>query len=303
MIARPPSGAAGGGPDPMSECVYLNGEYVPLSEARVPVLDRGFMFGDGVYEVIPAYARRPFRLQHHLQRLDASLHAIRLDNPLSFADWEEIIGRVIADHPASDQSIYVQVTRGPARRDHGFPADPQPTVLVMSSALSDVPEAVAREGVAAVTLPDIRWGRCDIKAITLLPNILLRQQALDAGAAEAILLREGRVTEGAASNVFVVIGGVLITPPKSRHLLPGITRDLVVQLAQAHQVSFREGEISEAELRGADEVWLTSSTKEILPVTRLDGLPVGDGTPGPLWETLLALYQAYKRGLRRGSPG
>lgn len=287
----------------MSELVYLNGEYLPLSEARVPVLDRGFMFGDGVYEVIPAYARRPFRLQHHLQRLDASLRAIRLDNPLSFADWEEVIEQVIDGNEASDQSVYLQVTRGPARRDHGFPASPTPTVLVMSSPLSDVPEAVAREGVSAITLPDIRWGRCDIKAITLLPNILLRQQALDAGAAEAILLREGRVTEGAASNVFVVSGGVLLSPPKSQYLLPGVTRDLVVQLAQANDVPCREGEISETELRAADELWLTSSTKEILPVTRLDGLPVGNGQPGPMWERLLALYQEYKRSLRRGAPG
>lgn len=287
----------------MSERVYLNGEYLPLAEATVPVLDRGFMFGDGVYEVIPAYARRPFRLQHHLQRLDASLRAIRLGNPLSFADWEAVIERVIAGNEGSDQSVYLQVTRGPARRDHGFPAAPQPTVLVMSSPLSDIPEAVAADGICAITLPDIRWGRCDIKAITLLPNILLRQQALDAGAAEAILLREGRVTEGAASNVFIVVEGVMVTPPKSQYLLPGITRDLVVQLAQAHDLPCREAEITEPELRGAEEVWLTSSTKEVLPVTLLDGLPVGSGRPGPVWERMLALYQEYKRSLRRGHAG
>lgn len=284
----------------MSELVYLNGEYLPLAEARVPVLDRGFMFGDGVYEVIPVYARRPFHLQHHLQRLDASLRGIRLDNPLSFGEWEAVVGEIVARNAGSDQSVYLQVTRGPARRDHGFPAAITPTVLVMSSPLSDVPEAVRRDGVAAITLPDIRWARCDIKAITLLPNILLRQQALEADAAEAILLRDGRVSEGAASNVFIVRRGILVTPPKSQHLLPGITRDLVVELAHANDLPCREGEIIETELRTAEEVWLTSSTREVLPVTRLDGNPVGDGRPGPVWEQMIALYQAYKRALRSG---
>lgn len=279
--------------------VYLNGEYLPLSEARVPVLDRGFVFGDGVYEVIPAYGGRLFRLAHHLERLDASLAGIRLQNPLSPAEWETVLGEVVARNAGSDQSVYLQITRGVARRDHGFPAEVQPTVLVMSNPISDIAEAVARDGVAAITLEDIRWRRCNIKAITLLPNILLRQQALDAGAVEAILLREGRVTEGAASNVFIVRDGVLTTPPKGPELLPGITRDLVVELARAHDIPCEEADFDAAALHAADEVWLTSSTKEILPVTRLDEHAVGGGRPGELWQRMTALYQEYKRELRR----
>ncbi len=279
--------------------VYLNGEYLPLSQARVPVLDRGFVFGDGVYEVIPAYGGRLFRLPHHLERLEASLAGIRLRNPLSPAEWEEVLGQVVARNAGSDQSVYLQITRGVARRDHGFPEQTRPTVLVMSNPITDITEAVARDGVAAITLEDIRWDRCNIKAITLLPNILLRQQALDVGAVEAILLRAGRVTEGAASNVFIVLDGTLMTPPKGPQLLPGITRDLVVELARAHRIPCEETEFDEAALRAADEVWLTSSTKEILPVTRLDQRAVGAGRPGELWQRMSALYQDYKRELRR----
>jgi D-alanine transaminase len=281
-----------------SPTVYLNGQYLPLDEACVPVLDRGFIFGDGVYEVIPVYAGKPFRLAHHLQRLKNSMAAIRLDNPYTDEQWTDIIQRVIDANGDDDQSIYLQVTRGVASRDHRFPGATRPTVFVMSNLFVPVPEEQLRDGVKAITLEDIRWQYCNIKSIALLPNILLRQQAVDRGAAEAILLRNGEVTEGAASNVFIVKDGVVITPPKDECLLPGITRDLVVELAEANGIPVEERPISEAELQQADEIWLTSSTKEILPVTRLNDRTVGDGTPGPLWHRMYAIYQAYKDTLR-----
>jgi len=284
-----------------SPTVYLNGQYLPLDEACVPVLDRGFIFGDGVYEVIPVYAGKPFRLAHHLQRLKNSMAAIRLDNPYSDEQWTDIIQCVIDANGDGDQSIYLQVTRGVASRDHRFPGATRPTVFVMSNPFVPVPEEQLRNGVKAVVLEDIRWQYCNIKSIALLPNILLRQQALDQGSAEAILLRNGEVTEGAASNVFIVRDGVVITPPKDECLLPGITRDLVVELAEANGIPVEERPISEAELQHADEIWLTSSTKEILPVTRLEDQPVGNGKPGPLWHRMYAIYQACKDTLRKGA--
>ena len=284
----------------MSDAIcYLNGDYLPLDEACVPVLDRGFIFGDGVYEVIPVYAGKPFRLAHHLQRLNDSLNGIYLVNPLSDEQWTQIIQQVISRNTEGDQSIYLQVTRGVARRDHGFPGTAQPTVFVMSNPFSPVDAKLLEEGVGAITLEDIRWQYCHIKSIALLPNILLRQQALDAGAAEAILLKADKVTEGAASNVFVVLDGKLVTPPKGECLLPGITRDLVVELADKHGVSCEQRDISREELLRAEEIWITSSTREILPVTHLDGHPVGDGLPGPVWQKMYAIYQDYKNELRQ----
>ncbi|MFP3873165.1 MAG: D-amino acid aminotransferase [Thiohalophilus sp.] len=284
----------------MSDAIcYLNGDYLPLDEACVPVLDRGFIFGDGVYEVIPVYAGKPFRLAHHLQRLKDSLNSIYLANPLSDEQWAQIIQQVISHNTGGDQSVYLQVTRGVARRDHGFPGETHPTVFVMSNPFSPIDAKLLEEGVGAITLEDIRWQYCHIKSIALLPNILLRQQALDAGAAEAILLKADKVTEGAASNVFVVLQGKLMTPPKGECLLPGITRDLVVELADKHGVACEQREISREELLQAEEIWITSSTREILPVTRLDGHPVGDGLPGPVWQKMYAIYQDYKNELRQ----
>jgi len=284
----------------MSDAIcYLNGDYLPLDEACVPVLDRGFIFGDGVYEVIPVYAGKPFRLAHHLQRLNDSLNGIYLVNPLSDEQWTQIIQQVISRNTEGDQSIYLQVTRGVARRDHGFPGTAQPTVFVMSNPFSPVDAKLLEEGVGAITLEDIRWQYCHIKSIALLPNILLRQQALDAGAAEAILLKADKVTEGAASNVFVVLDGKLVTPPKGECLLPGITRDLVVELADKHGITCEQRDISREELLRAEEIWVTSSTREILPVTHLDGHPVGDGLPGPVWQKMYAIYQDYKNELRQ----
>jgi D-alanine transaminase len=278
--------------------VYLNGVFLPAEEARISVLDRGFIFGDGVYEVTPVYGGRPFRLEHHLSRLDHSLDGIRLDNPLPHTQWATTLGELINRNGGGDQSLYLQVTRGPARRDHAFPAVVQPTVFAMSSPLAPAP--APRDGIDAVTLPDIRWQWCHIKAIALLPNILLRQQATEQGAAEAIMLRDGLVTEATAANVFIVQDGSVVTPPKGNLLLPGITRDLVVELCRANDIPCEERPVGEEELRSADEVWVTSSTREVVAVTRLDGVAVGGGRPGPLAQRMNDLYQAYKEAFRRG---
>lgn len=277
------------------QLVYLNGEFLPLSQAKISVLDRGFLFGDGVYEVVPVYGGKPLRLPEHLRRLERSLAGIRMAPPLSDSQWEAIFGRLIQGD--EDQSIYLQVTRGVGpKRDHAFPKDVPPTVFAMCNALAPIPAS----GVKAITVPDIRWQWCHIKAITLLANVLQRQQAVDEGCAEAILVRDGYAIEGAASNLFAVVDGVLLTAPKGNDILPGITRDLVVELAQAHAIPSQERKISLEELARAEEVWITSSTREVLPVIELDGKPVGLGEPGPVWARMDALYQQRKQQLRQG---
>lgn len=281
--------------------VYLNGQFIAPEAAKVSVFDRGFVFADGVYEVIPAYGGRLFRLAQHLERLEQSLGGIRLQNPLSLAGWGAVFERLLAQFGNADQYVYLQVTRGAAPRDHIFPAGVPPTVFAFAKRIEYPTPSLVQQGVLGVTLPDIRWSRCDIKSIALLPNVLMRQQAVDSGAVEAILLRDGFVTEGAASNVFVVYRGELLTPPKGPFILPGITRDLVVELARASAVDFAERPITEAELRAADEVWMTSSTKEILPIVRLDGRPIGTGRPGPVHAQLFAAYQDYKTRFRAGA--
>ncbi len=273
--------------------VYLNGEFLPLGEAKISVLDRGFLFGDGVYEVIPVYGGKPLRLTEHLRRLDQSLANIRMQPPLTDEAWSAIFDRLISG--THDQSIYLEVTRGVAtKRDHAIPAGVAPTLFAMCTPIAPPPPA----GIRAITVEDIRWNRCDIKAITLLANVLLRQQALDTGAAEAILIRDGKVLEGAASNIMIVLGGTLVTPPKGAAILPGITRDLVLELAAAQGVPTEERTIDLSELGQASEIWMTSSTREILPVIELDGKPVGEGKAGPLWAVLQSAYQAYKQMLR-----
>jgi len=281
--------------------VFLNGSFLPLEQACVSVLDRGFLLGDGVYEVIPAYGGRLFRLDHHLLRLAASLAGIRIPEPMATEQWRTMLAELVARNAGADQSVYLQITRGTAaKRDHHFPDPVNPTVFAMSTPIAPPPDGLDEDGVAAITLDDIRWQHCHIKAITLLPNVLLRQQAVDAGAVEAILIRDGLATEGAASNLFVVRDGTLITPPKGPTLLPGITRDLILELADAHGIPAREADIPQDQLHDADEVWLTSSTREILPVTRLDERPVGSGAPGPVYGTMAAHYRAYKEAVRRG---
>lgn len=279
--------------------VYLNGEFMPDTEAHIPVLDRGFIFGDGVYEVIPVYGGNLFRFREHLQRLQNSLDALKIRNPLSENEWQQALTELIKHNDGGDLSLYLQITRGSAERDHAIPENSTPTVFAMCNKLKSLPIETIKNGVAAITLDDIRWQRCHIKAISLLPNVLLRQEALDRGAAEAILIRDGFATEGAASNLFAVINGVITTPPKSPLLLPGITRDLVLELVSNNNLPCQEKEISLEDLQQADEIWLTSSTKEILSVTQLNGKPVADGTPGPLYQRALALYQEYKQTLRQ----
>ncbi len=281
-----------------SQLVYLNGDYIPLNEAKVSVLDRGFIFGDGIYEVIPAYGGKPLRFEHHTQRLQNSLDAVRISNPLTNEQWLEIINRLISETDSQDQSVYLHITRGVASRDHSFPNQTTPTVFVMSNPLHSVDPGLLESGISAVTLDDFRWQHCNIKAIALLPNILLRQQAVDKGAVEAILIRDGNMTEGAASNVFIVSNGIIKTPPKDNKLLPGITRDLVVELAQTHNMPVEETDISEAEFFAADEIWLTSSTKEVLPVTKVNDQVIGNGKPGAVWQDMYQKYQDYKATLR-----
>lgn len=276
--------------------VFLNGKFMPVEEARVPVLDRGFIFGDGVYELIPVYSRVPFRMDEHFARLERSLAAVRIRNPYSRAEWRDIILQLVAKQPFEDQGIYFQVTRGVARRDHAFPKDANvtPTVFVMSNPLVNPPQELVQRGASAVTAADDRWLHCDIKSISLIGNCLLRQVSADAGAVETILLRDGKLTEASASNVFVVRRGVILSPPKSNLILPGITYDVIAELAQGAGLPMEFRDVSEAEVRGAAEIWVTSSSKEVLAITTLDGKPVGSGKPGPVFDKMYKLYQEFK---------
>lgn len=282
--------------------VYLNGEFLPLTEAKVPVMDRGFLFGDAVYEVIPCYGGRPFRLDQHLQRLAGSLQGIGMKPPLSFGQWHHIIDQLTRQLGKDDQSIYLQITRGSSgRREHQIPVGIEPTVFAMTEPVSYPDPGSRAQGIAATTHDDLRWHRCDIKATTLLANILLRQEARNQGAAEVILVRNGEATEGAASNLFMVSRGIIITPPESTHLLPGVTRNLVLELAQKWQLPFEERTIPLADLQAADEIWITSSSQEVAAVVRLDGKPVGNGAPGPIYLQISRYYADYKSLLQRGA--
>ncbi|HSN40488.1 MAG TPA: D-amino acid aminotransferase, partial [Burkholderiales bacterium] len=275
----------------MSEIVYLNGEFMPLEKAYIPVLDRGFIFGDGVYEVIPVYSRRPFRLPEHLKRLQHSLDSIRLADPMTGEEWATLIHDIVARNAGDDQSVYLQVTRGVAKRDHAFPKNVKPTVFMMSSPLVTPPPALVENGVSAITATDYRWLKCDVKSVSLLGNCLLRQAAVDADAVETVLFRDGYLTEASASNVFAVKNGKLLAPPKNHLVLPGITYDVVLELAAANGIALEVREVSEQEVRSADEIWVTSSTKEVLAVALLDGKPVGNGKPGAVFRRMYQLYQ------------
>ena len=281
---------------------YLNGQFLPLAEARISPLDRGFLFADGGYEVIPVYSRHPFRIDEHLRRFQSTLDGIRLPNPHSIEEWRKIILRLIADAPFEDQTVYIQVTRGAdSKRDQPFPPGVAPTVFLFTAPLSEPTIAQRENGVAVITTADIRWARCDLKSVALLANVLARQQAVDAGCAETVMLRDGFLTEGSATNVFCVKDGVIITPAKDHRILPGITYDVVLELAAQHGAPHEIRPVSEAELRSADELWLTSSTKEVLAITTLDGLPVGTGKPGPVTRQMHQWYVAFREGvMRRG---
>jgi len=273
---------------------YFNGQLLPLDKISISPLDRGFIFGDGVYEVIPVYGGTMLRGREHFERLQRSMDAIQLDNPYTVDQWLEISQRLLAHHPG-DVGIYIQVTRGaPTNRDHVLPKGLTPTVFMMCSTLKTPSKDVVDNGVACITARDFRWEKCNIKSTSLLGNVLARQMSADVGATETILLRDGFLTEASASNVFVVKGNTVAAPPRDNLILLGITYDLVTQLAKDGSVKLEIRPITEAELRAADEVWLTSSTKEVLAVTTLDGKPVGSGKPGPAFRRMHALFQEFK---------
>jgi D-alanine transaminase len=279
--------------------VFLNGKLLPIEQASVSVLDRGFIFGDGVYELVPVYSRVPFRLDEHLTRLERSLGEAKIRNPYTRAQWRSNIYQVIDAQTFDDQGVYFQVTRGVAKRDHAFPKSLEPTVFMMSNPLVSPPQAQVDKGGAAVSATDNRWLRCDIKSISLIGNCLLRQMSAEAGAVETILFRDGKLTEASASNVFIVKRGVIHSPPKSNLILPGITYDVVSELARANNLPIEFRDVAEAEVRAADEIWVTSSSKEVLAIVELDGKPVGDGRPGPVFRRMHQLYQEFKQTVMR----
>jgi D-alanine transaminase len=279
--------------------VFLNGKLLPVEDAKVSVLDRGFIFGDGIYELVPGYSRVPFRLDEHLARLERSLGETKIRNPYSRTQWREHIHGLIDAQAFDDQGVYFQVTRGVAKRDHAFPKNVEPTVFMMSNPLVNPPREQVERGGAAVSAPDNRWQRCDIKSISLIGNVLLRQLSAEAEAAETILFRHGNLTEASASNVFIVKRGVIQSPPKSNLILPGITYDVIAELAAANGMPLEFRAVSEAEVRAADEIWVTSSSKEVLAIVELDGKPVGDGRPGPVFRRVYQLYQEFKQKVMR----
>jgi D-alanine transaminase len=277
-------------------------EMVPLSEARIPVLDRGFIFGDGVYEVVPIYDGVPFRIDHHLARFARSLKSISIADPYTVDEWkrriDDLVKAYAASHGVSQQMVYMQVTRGVGKRGHAFPKDAQTTVFMMTNPLVLPTSEVREKGVAVVSQKDNRWLRCDIKSVSLLGNVLMAEHAAAHGVTETIMFRDGVLTEGSSSNVWVVKDGVLHAPPKDNRILEGIRYGLISELAEAHGVRFVVGPISEAEVRAADELLLSSATKEVVAITSLDGAPVGDGRVGPVYRKLYAAYQDAKAAAR-----
>ncbi|HLN48159.1 MAG TPA: D-amino acid aminotransferase [Steroidobacteraceae bacterium] len=286
---------------PLPIC-HLNGQYLPLSEARVSPLDRAFLFGDAVYEVVPVFGGRPFRLRQHLDRLARSLEGIRMTPPLSHPEWNELCRELIERNGGGDQYLYIQVTRGAEYgRNHAWPDGLKPTIFAYATALETASAQMLERGVSAVTAPDTRWSRRDIKSTALLANILLKKLAVDAGAFETIMIERGELTEGSSTTVHVIAGGVIRTPPNSARILPGTTRDVVHELAIRLGIGSDSVPVSESQLRAADEIWLAFSTRGILPVTALDGRPVGTGRPGPLFGRIHAAFLEYTRELA-GTP-
>lgn len=275
-----------------SRIAYFNGEFKPLEEVHISPLDRGFLFADGVYEVIPAFNGRFFRLDDHLARLDSGLAALHLDAGLAREDWRGLLGELLARNGGGDRGVYLQVTRGaPPIRDHNFPSTPaQPTIFAMANPL----KGARPSGWHAATVEDIRWDRCNIKSIALLPNVLARQEGIARGMNDVIMIRDGFLSECAAGNVYVVKDGVIRTPMRDNRILPGVTLQVVLELAERHGIPALEEDIPASALGDADEVWVSSSTKEVVPIIAIDGQPVGDGRPGPVWERIWTLYQDYK---------
>jgi D-alanine transaminase len=276
---------------------YLNGRFMPLSRAMVSVEDRGFQFGDGVYELIRAYGGRLFCAEAHLERLARSAAAIGLKPVYSRTRWIGILKEALKRSGFQDAKIYIQLTRGAAPREHAFPRPSRPTVVVTVRKLTPMPAANRRRGVSVITVPDIRWGRCDIKTINLLPNVMAREKAIAAGAYEAIFVRDGWVTEGSGSNVFALIKGAIVTPPKGPMILPGITREEVLHLAKEAGLHTTERPVKLTELMTADEVFLTATTAEVLPVIKIDDRPIGGGRPG---EVARLLHRRFQESIYRG---
>ncbi|HEX7011487.1 MAG TPA: D-amino acid aminotransferase [Steroidobacteraceae bacterium] len=286
--------------DPLPIC-YLNGEYLPLREARISPLDRGFLFADSVYEVLPVFAGRMFRFREHFDRLARSLAEIRIASPHTHAEWLRLLEELIRRNGAGDMYVYVQVTRGMEYgRNHAFPAQSTPCVFAMAAPLPPLTREIREQGMSAITVEDFRWSRCHIKSTALLANVLMKQQAADAGAQEAIIVRDGEVLEGASTSVFVVRDGNVCTPPNSNRILPGVTRDAAIELASG-SISITVRPIELEELYAADEVWLSSSTRDVLPVTRIDGKPIGTGRPGPMWQRMNRAFEECKERLK-GTP-
>ena len=287
--------------EPLPIC-HLNGDYLPLRDARISPLDRGFLYSDGCYEVTPVYGGRPFRFTQHHDRLTRSLAEIKLVDPLAREAWREVYRQLIARNQANDAYIYVQVTRGAEYgRNHAPLPDVPRTVFAFAAPWPEGRKGWRENGLPAVTAQDTRWARCDIKSVSLLANVLLRQLAVDHDATETLLLRDGMLTDASASSVHAVIGGELRTPPNSWKLLPGTTRGVIEEIAERAGVHWKSAPVSEAELRAAGEILLGAATREIQPVTTLDGKAVGNGKPGPVWRKLYDAYQAYKQSLA-GTP-
>lgn len=279
--------------DPLPIC-YLNGDFLPLSEARISPLDRGFLFADSVYEVLPAFGGRMFRFEEHFDRLARSLREIRLEPPHTHEQWRTLLEALIRHNNSADMYLYVQVTRGMEYgRNHAFPAQVRPTVFAMAAPLPAFPPELQVSGISAITVEDFRWGRCDIKTTALLANVLMKQQAVDMGAQEAIIVRNGEVLEGSSTSVFLIKNGVLATPPHSHRILPGTTRDAVLELADG-RMPIEMRSISLEEVRMADEVWLAAATRDVLPVTRIDGQKIGIGRPGPHWSRMREAFTSLR---------
>ncbi len=273
---------------------YINGEFVAPADAHISAFDRGLIFGDGIYEVVPIYGGQAFRWDAHLARLNNNLDTVGIRRPCTRQEWEQVLTGLLSRVSDKAHYLYIQVTRGVAPRNHLFPESIAPTVFAYVQKLAPVANRSVAKGVTVVTIADFRWHRCDIKTTSLIANVWLRQQAKEQGAAEAVLVRDGVVTEGAATNVFAVIGDIVLTAPRGPNLLPGITRDLVVELMDRHGVAYEERAFTEQQMIDAEEVWITSSTNEIMPVSRINDHAVAQGRPGPVFQRMYDLFQQYK---------
>lgn len=272
--------------------VYLSGDYVRLGDATISVLDRGFIFGDGIYDVVPAYQGKPFQMEDHLARLERNLAALSLETGFTRQDWEGLVLDILArSGKGRDSMVYIQVTRGVAKRDHAFPEGVRPTIFCMVTPF-DRPHTQREHGVRAISIEDLRWLRCDIKSISLLGNVLAKQQAVEAGVDEVVQFRDGWLTEGASSNIWVVKDGVLLAPPRNQYILEGVRYRLLEQLAAQADIAFEARPISQEEVQQADELMMSSATREVLPIVELDGQPVGAGIPGPIYNCLRQGYDA-----------